>query len=114
MTLYANANFNGQLTSANNLKGINVIPVSLVNTTAQTWTHNFGATPLAILNFVNNNTNGGAQSQSTTLGGIAGIAVTSNNNAITLTPVSTQTFLCVIIWSLPNGSQNGTPLVNFV
>lgn len=106
MTVYANSNFAGPLVSANNLKGINAIPVSLALNTAKVWTHNLGATPVGVLNFVNSNTNGGKLDSS--------VAVTSNANAITLTPGAAIDVVCVVIWSLPIGSQNGVPTANFV
>ena len=109
MTVYANANFNGPLASKNNLQGINAIPVSLLNTTAKVWTHNFGATPIAMLPFINSNTNGG-----TPMPALNTCICTSDNNTITLTPVATVAVVLLVIWSLPIGSQNGVPTANFV
>ena len=109
MTVYANANFGGPLASKNNLQGINAIPVALLNTTAQVWTHTFGATPVAMIPFINSNTNGG-----TPMPALNTVICTSNNNAITLTPVASVNVVLLVIWSLPIGSQNGVPTVNFV
>jgi hypothetical protein len=109
MTVYANANFGGPLASANNLQGINAIPVALLNTTAKVWTHSFGRTPVAILPFVNADANGGAP-----MPALNTCIVTSNNNAITLTPVASVNVTLLVIWSLPIGSQNGVPTTNFV
>lgn len=111
MTVYATTNFGGPLASINNKTGINVIPVSLVNQTALTWTHNFNATPILILCSVNNNTNGGLLCPPS---GTNGIAVTSTNNTIVLTPVASLTALVIVIWTLPTGSQNGQPIPTFV
>ena len=109
MTVYANVNFPGPLTSKNNLQGINAIPISLLNTTAKVWTHTFGATPIAMLPFINSNTNGG-----TPMPALNTCIVTSNNNAITVTPVASVDVVLLVIWSLPIGSQNGVPTTNFV
>lgn len=106
MTVYANSNFSGPLVSVNNIKGINAIPVSLALNTAKVWTHNLGQTPVGVLNFVNSNTNGGKLDTT--------VAVTSNANAITLTPGPAVDLVCVVIWTLPIGSQNGVPVTNFV
>lgn len=106
MTVYANANFAGPLVSVNNVKGINAIPVTLVANVAKTWAHSINQTPVGVLNFVNSNTNGGQLDVATT--------VSTNNSAITLLSVTGADLVCVVIWTLPIGSQNGVPVTNFV
>lgn len=106
MTVYANSNFAGPLVSKNNLKGINAIPVSLSANVAKVWTHNLGATPVGVINFINSNTDGGKLDTAT--------VVATNANAITLTSVAGADVVCVVIWTLPIGSQNGVPTANFV
>lgn len=106
MTVYASSNFSGPLVSVNNVKGINAIPVALSANVAKVWTHNLGQTPIAVLNFVNSNTNGGQLDTATT--------VASNSNAITLTSSAGANVVCLVVWTLPIGSQNGVPVTNFV
>lgn len=113
MTVYASTNFKGPAVSKNNVgaigsAGVQFIPITLLNTTAQVWTHNFGVTPLAMQPFINSDTNGG-----TPMPALNTCIMTSNNNAITATPVASVNVLLMIIWTLPPWTAAGTPTTTF-
>ena len=119
MTVYVQSNFPGPLASKNSVgaqaagqapgaAGINVLAVSLLNTTAQVWTHNYNATPLFMIPAINSNTNGG-----TPMPALNTCILTSTNNAITATPVASVAVLIIVCWSLPAGSQ-AAALTGFV
>ena len=113
MTVYVQSNFPGPLASKNSVgvvaagqpvgqAQIQVFDVSLLNTTAMVWTHNFNATPIFAMPFINSNTNGGCP-----MPALNTCILTSNNNAITAPPVATVRVLIVVCWGLPIGSASG-------
>ena len=119
MTVYVQSNFLGPLPSKNSVgaqaagqppgtANFQCIPITLLNTTAQVWTHNYNATPLFMMPFINSNTNGG-----TPMPALNTCVMTSNNNAITATPVASVNVLLIVCWSLPAGSQFGAPTTTF-
>ncbi len=105
----------GPRSSINSPKGVEWIPVILLNTTAQVWTHNYNTCPAAILLFNNSATSsGGVQ---VTINTTVNVTPTSNANAITLTPSASANCNVLVIWprtmeDLPN--INGIPPTNFV
>lgn len=100
----------GGLVTKNNLDGqVQVAELTLINTTALTWTHNFGAKPLMVSAF----------SLATTSEGVA-LAVTqpvitTNANAIVVTPTASINARLVIWWGkLPSVLEAGMPAAVFV
>ncbi len=100
----------GPLVSKNNLDGqVQVAELTLVNTTALTWTHNFGATPLMVSAFGNGTTNTGVALAATQP------VITTNANAIIVTPTGSINARLVIWWgSLPSVLEAGMPAAVFV
>ncbi len=98
------ANSTGPLISKNNLKGFQVCELTLVNTTAQTWTHNFGAVPVAVATF-----DKGTAAPLLP----ANAVITTTINAITVTPASSVNARLFIYWDY-NVQVQGMPATSFV
>jgi hypothetical protein len=98
------ANSTGPLISKNNLKGFQVAELTLVNTTAQTWTHNFGAIPVSVACFSKDSGAALLPAQA---------VITTNANAIVCTPNASVNARLFISWDY-NMSPQGLPATNFV
>lgn len=101
----------GPLASANNLTGVTQVAITSVASTAQVWTHNFGAKPLFGMAF-----SGAVQVNSNGIASAAGqVALTYSTSAVTFTPNTlTATVDLLLCWALPTPFVNGIQSTNFV
>ena len=91
----------GPAATVNKLNGWSVQPVTLVNNTAKTCTHNLNQTPLAVMCF--DQTNADLVNEGTN----PSLTITATVNTIVLTPNASVNVNMLVIWDLPNQFTNG-------